>query len=88
MTTGALSSVPIALGSAATHTEEGRAFFQDRLGLYAGWVFVLALGFYVLNVAAAVAMDLSYLIEASALWYVAACLTTGGVWHGRAHHAQ
>ncbi len=31
-------SVPIALGSATSETEEGREFFQARLALFGGWV--------------------------------------------------
>ena len=41
---------------------------------------MLAFGFYMLNVAATLAMDLMYLIEPSAIWHFAACLTIGGVW--------
>ena len=50
MPTGTHSPVSVALGSATTGTEEGRAFLQDRLRLYAGWVFVFAFGFYLLNI--------------------------------------
>ena len=50
MPTGTHSPVPVALGSATTGTEEGRAFLQDRLRLYAGWVFAFAFGFYLLNI--------------------------------------
>ena len=49
MSTATVSRVPVALGSAASDTEEGRAFFQERLGLYAMWIFILAGGFYLLN---------------------------------------
>src|SRR5262245_26492254 len=43
---GARGSVPIALGSAASGTEEGREFFQERLALFGGWVALIAGGFY------------------------------------------
>ena len=39
MAADAISPVPVALGSATSDTEEGRAFFQERLGLYAMWIF-------------------------------------------------
>jgi len=39
--------VPIALGSATSGTEEGRAFQQSRLALYGGWIFVISGAFYV-----------------------------------------
>lgn len=41
--------VPIALGSGATGTEEGRAFFQDRLSIFGGWVFLISGGFFLLG---------------------------------------
>lgn len=40
-------SVPIALGSAAGGTEEGREFFQARLALFVGWGAVISGGFFV-----------------------------------------
>jgi predicted Ser/Thr protein kinase len=42
--------VAIALPSAGTEAEPARAFLQDRIGLWALWVFVLAGGFYVINI--------------------------------------
>jgi serine/threonine protein kinase len=39
--------VPIALGSGAGDTEEGRGFFQDRLALFGRWIFLLSGGFYI-----------------------------------------
>jgi len=39
--------VPIALGSAAGETEEGRGFFQDRLALFGGWIFLISGSFYI-----------------------------------------
>ena len=40
-------AVPIVLGSATTGTEEGREFFQSRLGLFGGWVSVISGAFLV-----------------------------------------
>jgi serine/threonine-protein kinase len=40
-------AVPIVLGSASGGTEEGREFFQNRLGLFGGWVAVIAGAFLV-----------------------------------------
>ena len=80
MTTGGLAPVPVALGSASTETEEGRAFFQDRLRLYAGWVFVLASGFYVLTITNALTVGLGFLLEPGNIFHLLACLTVGGVW--------
>ena len=37
---------PIALGSAASGTEEGREFFQARLALFGGWVFLVSGSFF------------------------------------------
>lgn len=67
--------VPVALGSAVTDTEEGRAFFQDRLGLYAGWVFVLSGGFYLLTVVMSRA-----LFTRSLTAHLGASLAMGAVW--------
>ncbi len=39
--------VPIALGSAAGDTEEGRGFFQDRLALFGRWIFLVSGTFYI-----------------------------------------
>ena len=37
----------------ATDIEPQRAFLQDRLRLWARWVFILSFGFYVVNMATA-----------------------------------
>ena len=80
MTTGVASPVPVALGSATADTEEGRAFFQDRLGLYAMWVFILSGSFYLLNTALVLMVDLSVLLERYSLAHLGATLTLGSVW--------
>ena len=42
--------VAIALPTAGSEAEPARAFLQDRIGLWALWVFLLAGGFYVINI--------------------------------------
>ena len=39
-----------AVPSGATDVEPARAFLQDRIKLWAFWVFVLSSGFYVANI--------------------------------------
>ena len=73
-------SVPIALGSASTDTEEGRAFLQERLRLYAGWVFLLTFGFYLLNATLLVLVDPTLLGHPGNLSHLGAALTLGAVW--------
>ena len=77
---GGFSVVPVALSSATIDTEEGRAFFQDRLRLYVGWVFVLASSFYSLNLLDAMVMGGGVLLAPPTLWHGLACLTLGGAW--------
>jgi serine/threonine-protein kinase len=83
-----LSPVPVALGSATTDTEEGRAFYQDRLRLSVGWMFVLAFAFFSLNILDAMVEGVGVFLKAPTLWHGLACLTLGGVWvltRGRQH---
>src|SRR6185436_1461116 len=40
-------AVPIALGSGASGTEEGREFYQSRVALYGGWMALISGAFYV-----------------------------------------
>ena len=75
MPVGSDLRVPVALGSAVTDTEEGRAFFQDRLALYAGWVFALSGGFYVLTVVMS-----RELLSSSLAAHLGASLAMGTVW--------
>ena len=79
-TTSGFSPVPVALGSASTETEEGRAFFQDRLRLYTGWVFVLASGFYLLSAVNVLPLGVRVLVEPGNIFHFLACLTIGSVW--------
>ena len=80
MTTGVASPVPVALGSATSDTEEGRAFFQERLGLYGMWVFILSGSFYLLNTALVLRVDPGALLEGYSLAHLGATLTVGAVW--------
>ncbi len=80
MTTPTYSALPIALGSATTQGEEGRAFFQQRLGLYAMWVFVLSAAFYVLNGVLSVIHAPALLTNVSSLSHLVTTLVLGGVW--------
>ena len=80
MTTEAVSPVPVALGSAGTDTEEGRAFFQERLGLYAMWSFVLSGTFLVLNFGLALDVAPGYLYTASLWAHLGATATAGLLW--------
>jgi eukaryotic-like serine/threonine-protein kinase len=41
--------VPVALGTAPMETEEGRALFQERLGVFAMWSSALGFAFYLVN---------------------------------------
>ena len=78
MEQGTHSAVPIALGSASSDTEEGRAFFQDRLGLYAKWVFIFSGSFYALNLIEI--PDVSLLLSGFSLSHLGATLTIGTLW--------
>jgi serine/threonine protein kinase len=70
----------------ATELEPARAFLQDRLGLWAFWVFTLSTGFYAINVLTApfVRPDAPALIDfvlyPGNLDHLAASLVFGGVW--------
>ena len=72
--------------SGATDVEPARAFFQDRIGLWAFWVFVLSFGFYLTNLASyplirrsAVGLA-NTLIQTGNLYHLAASLVFGCVW--------
>lgn len=66
--------------------EPERAFLQDRIRLWAFWVFVLSFGFYLTNlltypfVRRASATLAGTLLQAGNLDHLAASLTFGGVW--------
>jgi serine/threonine protein kinase len=52
--------VPIALGGGTSRTEEGRVFFQNRLALYGGWVFLISGGFYLVGMAMRAAYEVAF----------------------------
>ena len=78
MATTTISPVPVALGSAASDTEERRAFFQERLGLYAMWAFILSGGFYLLNTV--LTADLRVNLTLYSLAHLGGTMTFGAVW--------
>ena len=78
-------AVPIALGSAASGTEEGREFFQTRVALFGGWVALIGGAFYV--VYRILVPIVSPQIELPALpvgdptlYHVGATFVAGAVW--------
>jgi len=74
------------ISSGSTHLELERAFLQDRIALWAFWVFVLSFGFYVINIVTwplirgAPARVADAMLEAGNLVHLAASLVFGGVW--------
>ncbi len=74
------------ISSGSTHIELERAFLQDRIALWAFWVFVLSFGFYVINIVTwplirgAPARAADAMLEAGNLDHLAASLVFGGVW--------
>jgi len=74
------------LPSGATDVEPARAFLQDRIGLWAFWVFALSFGFYLLNIATFPLVRgpspglATTLLESANLDHLAASLVYGGLW--------
>ena len=74
------------LPSGATDEEPGRAFMQDRIGLWALMVFLLSFGFYVLNlattpfVARASRRMADAMLQTGNLDHLAASLVFGATW--------
>ena len=72
--------------ASATDAEPGRAFLQDRIGLWAFWVFVLSFGFYLTNVitwplvrtGSVPVIDM--VLQPGTLDHLAASLVFGAVW--------
>lgn len=70
----------------ATDLEPARAFLQDRIGLWAFWVFVLSFGFYLTNIATWPFLRMEsdrladMLLQAGNLDHIAASLVFGSVW--------
>jgi serine/threonine-protein kinase len=78
--------VEVALPTGATDVEPQRAFLQDRLGLWARWVFTLSFGFYVVNITTAPFVRPSapqlvdFMLHTGNLDHLAASLVFGGLW--------
>ena len=82
---GSRGSVPIALGSAASGTEEGREFFQERLGLFGGWVCVISGSFLIAYVLLTLWTGPHIAIATipigdPSLYHLAATLVAGALW--------
>ena len=78
-------AVPIALGSAASGTEEGREFFQSRVALFGGWVAVISGTFYAaywfltLSIAPPVQLPNAPIGDPN-FYHLAATLVAGALW--------
>ena len=74
------------LPTGPTDDEPQRAFLQDRLSLWAFWVFVLSFGFYLTNMATAPFVRpgaprlIDLMLQAGNLDHLAASLVFGGLW--------
>jgi eukaryotic-like serine/threonine-protein kinase len=74
------------VSSGATDSEPARAFLQDRIGLWAFWVFVLSFGFYLTNLVTyplirRTSIPLAdTLLQMGTIDHLAASLVFGGVW--------
>jgi serine/threonine-protein kinase len=74
------------LPSGSTDGEPARAFLQDRIGLWALWVFVLSAAFYVTNMLTAPFVRpgapelVEMMLQAGNVDHLAATLVFGGVW--------
>ena len=70
----------------STDVEPARAFLEDRIGLWAFWVFVLSFGFYLTNIVTAPFVRESsprltdLMLETGNLDHLAASLVFGGTW--------
>ncbi len=75
-----------ALPTSATDVEPARVFLQDRIRLWAFWVFVLSFGFYLSNIATFPFVRstspslVDMLLQFGNLDHLAASLVFGGVW--------
>ena len=74
------------LPTGATDVEPQRAFLQDRLGLWACWVFVLSFGFYLINLLTSPFVRpgaprlVDMMLQTGNLDHLAASLVFGGLW--------
>ena len=83
------SHVAVALPPVSTDIEGTRTFLQDRIGLWALWVFILSFGFYLMNLltwplrASTLIRQpglVATLLQPGNLFHLAASLTFGVVW--------
>ena len=79
------SHVAVALPSGSSDQSEARAFLQDRIGLWARWVFALSFGFYLVNLATwpfiLDAIPLSHMVrQPGPLLHLSASVTFGLLW--------
>ena len=74
------------LPSGATDIEPQRTFLQDRLGLWARWVFTLSFGFYLVNIITAPFVRagtiglVEFMLHRGTLDHLAGSLVFGGLW--------
>ena len=74
------------LPTGPTDDEPQRAFLQDRLGLWAFWVFVLSFGFYLTNMATAPFVRpgaprlVDLMLQTGNVDHLSASLVFGGLW--------
>jgi serine/threonine-protein kinase len=59
-------------------TEEGRAFFQDRLRLFGGWIFLISSGFYAVGMALRASYDVEF--NTATLFHLIGTVIAGGIW--------
>jgi eukaryotic-like serine/threonine-protein kinase len=70
----------------STDAEPARAFLQDRIGLWAFWVFVLSFGFYLTNIVTWPLVRpvspgfMEMLLEPGTITHLITSLTFGGLW--------
>ena len=83
MSTGIHSPVPIAIGSGTGTDEENRAFLQQRLGVFGGWIFVISGGFFLVDAIGTLVVPMPehpVRIFAVELFHLLATLTVGALW--------
>jgi serine/threonine-protein kinase len=94
--TASRSHVRVAMPSGTVDSEPGRAFIQERLGVFAFWNALLSFGFLVLRVVAEVRLNPAFrpgvLLSASYLCHAAGSASALGLWliarHGPAMSAS
>ena len=79
---GTRGPVPIALGSAASGTEEGREFFQARLALFGKFVFLISGSFFAVSLLET--LGIGFLLHAGeiapTLYHLCGTLVAGAMW--------